>query len=304
VAESAFSLAYDGFALETGKMPVRDIAPALLALGELFSEASKTLHPEWQPVALSIEAGPEQGSFLVRLLLESGDLWNQVSDIFTYKGATALTNLQTLIITPTAGGLLWFIRVRRKQRVLVSHDAPPGHVTITLPDGTTISLPSEVWLLAQRPDILRLAAGVVEPLRRPGVDTLRISQTNSPPLVITEDDLPAFTPPQEDPEAPLLEERRQMILQIVTLTFVGRSKWKLSDGARAIPVTVADEDFLQRVDEGEAFAKGDMLRCDMRIIQTLRPNGALHVDYIVEHVVEHIRRATQMQLGDETEAAD
>ena len=43
LAETAFQIAYEGPALETGRMPVRDLAPALLALGDLFTEASVVL---------------------------------------------------------------------------------------------------------------------------------------------------------------------------------------------------------------------------------------------------------------------
>lgn len=70
MAETEFGVRYDGTALATGTMPVRDLAPALLALGDLFSEESLLLHPEREPVALNIKATNE-GSFVVKLLLES-----------------------------------------------------------------------------------------------------------------------------------------------------------------------------------------------------------------------------------------
>src|SRR5688500_11839084 len=52
MAETTFGVVYDGPALETGRMPVRDLAPALLALGQLFSEASRFVYPEQEPVSL------------------------------------------------------------------------------------------------------------------------------------------------------------------------------------------------------------------------------------------------------------
>lgn len=50
MAESAFTVTYDGPALATGRIPVRDLAPALLALGELFLDASSLVNPDREPV--------------------------------------------------------------------------------------------------------------------------------------------------------------------------------------------------------------------------------------------------------------
>lgn len=58
-------------------MPVRDLAPALLALGNLFTEASDALYPEREPVALGLVA-TDIGSFEAHLILEAKNAWDQV----------------------------------------------------------------------------------------------------------------------------------------------------------------------------------------------------------------------------------
>src|SRR5687768_10202912 len=97
MAETSFSVAYDGPALADGTMPVRDLAPALLALGNVFASASKVLYPDQEPVALSIKA-TNDGSFLVRLILEWKEELDGVVDFFTSEGVTALVNLKSLVI--------------------------------------------------------------------------------------------------------------------------------------------------------------------------------------------------------------
>jgi hypothetical protein len=43
--ETEFDLSYKGDALADGRMAVRDLAPALLALGEIFADASALIEP-------------------------------------------------------------------------------------------------------------------------------------------------------------------------------------------------------------------------------------------------------------------
>ena len=69
-----------------------------------------------------------------------------------------------------------------------------------------------------------------------------------------------------------------------------------SCGSNQISATIADEDFLRRVDSNElAFAKGDVLICDVRVRQTQSPQG-LKTEYTVESVVEHKQAARQLNL--------
>lgn len=66
-AETGFSVVVDGPTLADGQMSVRDLAPALLALGELFAEASVIAYPAREPVALNIKA-TDKGSFDANLI--------------------------------------------------------------------------------------------------------------------------------------------------------------------------------------------------------------------------------------------
>lgn len=307
MAETAFRVAYDGPALETGKMPVRDLAPALLALGDLFAEASHVIYPEGKPVALSIKA-TDEGSFDVHLILESLGPWDDLVDIFGSDPVTALVNLKELIVGGTAagGGLFWLIKKLRGQSVAVEEgrDEPPsGNVRLTLNDGTTLEAPAEVWTLYRRVTIRRKARQVVAPVAQEGVDQVRFGESRAEPeVVISKADLPAYEEPTED-EDMLLDEEREIVVEIAAPAFIEGYKWRLSDGARTFFATVEDQAFLERVEVGrESFRKGDMLRCRMRIVQSRRADG-LHTDYYVTQVIQHIPGAAQMTLNDEAGSA-
>ena len=58
MAETSFGVLYDGPALDTGEIAVADLAPALLALGGLFTETSVLLYPSRPPVSLNSDEPP------------------------------------------------------------------------------------------------------------------------------------------------------------------------------------------------------------------------------------------------------
>lgn len=98
MAETSFEVRYDGEALRDGRMPVRELAPALLALSQLFSEASQLLYPSNEPVALEIQATRE-GSFIVDLVLHAvGSSWDQLSHMDAGEDATALVLFKEFVI--------------------------------------------------------------------------------------------------------------------------------------------------------------------------------------------------------------
>jgi hypothetical protein len=92
MARTTLRIAYDGPALADGVMEVRDLAPALLALGRLLEQANRVVHGEKLRLSVRVIAGFRAGSFEIDLdLLQS---WlREVQDLLSGDGATALANL-------------------------------------------------------------------------------------------------------------------------------------------------------------------------------------------------------------------
>jgi hypothetical protein len=302
VAETTFGITFDGPALATGRMPVRDLAPALLALGDLFTEASQIVYPDGGPVALSIKA-TKQGSFEVHLILEAKELWDQVVDIFGSDAVTVLATLENLILG--AAGLFALVKKIGGRRIEQEEPAPqPNHVKITLEDGTALEIPTEVAQMYRRISIRTKARDVVAPLKRDGVEQVKFGETSQAPptLVIEKDDLHAYESAAAEEGDVLLEEEREMVLQIAQVSIEGR-KWRLSDGTSPFWASIEDPQFLADIESGEKFAQGDMLRCRVRFIQTRSGAGGLHTDYHVVQVLQHMPRHEQPGLWDETGAS-
>lgn len=79
-AESEFTVIYDGDALRDGSIDVRDLAPALLGLGDLVAETNREVTGGQVAVALRVRSEFERGSFQVNL--EIGQLYERFVQIF------------------------------------------------------------------------------------------------------------------------------------------------------------------------------------------------------------------------------
>jgi hypothetical protein len=297
--EAEFGVTYDGPALADGRMPVKDLAPSLLALGDLFTEASLVAYPDRDPVALNIRSA-SRGSFVVDLAVHSPDAWDRVVQLLTSRTAEALLALQAIVFGPA--GFLWFIKAVAGRVIAKKETVRAGHVRLTLSDGTTLEVGSEVLILYERQSARDNAKQVVEPLQRSGVDSLRFARGDEQLLAIAEADLPAYEPPEPDEEL-LLDQEVEAVVTLATATLEGDYKWRFSEGDRIFTASLEDPAFRARIEDGEAFRQGDMLRVRMRVVQTERRN-TLHAERTVLEVLEHYPRRLQTQIDLDTDEGD
>jgi len=297
MAETDFAVTYDGPAL-AGRMPVRDLAPALLALGDLFAEASAVLYPDKPPVALDIKATRE-GSFDIHLLLSGGGVWDSVVEMFDSEAANALANLKELILGGGIG-LFAFIKWRRGRGLKSQEVVKGGAIRLTLDDGDTLEVPQEVVALHENVRVRKSARAVVAPMERSGIERVEFRSEQEVTVAIEASELEAFEPPQPDEEV-LLDQDREMIVAIASVSFTEGNKWRFSDGETTFFAAIEDEQFLDLVDKGiEAFRKGDMLRCRVHVTQSKR-DGVLHSEYRIVEVMKHIPSGEQLSLGGQAE---
>jgi hypothetical protein len=302
MAETKFGVKYDGPAVEDGRMPVRDLAPALLALGEVFTEASLYLYPKQEPVALEIEATKE-GSFVVDLILHgSGMAWDQIDALASSDAATTIVLLKELIIGDSMNvSLFGLLKWLKGRRVVEREPAKPGVVRLKTPDGATIEVPSDVAVLEKNVRIRRRVQKVVEPLNRRDVERVQFLEDEEVTVSIGEGEISSFDPP-DGADATLLDEEIELFLEVVSPTFKDDNKWRLSDGERTFWAQIQDEEFWQGIDRGEEFGKGHRLQCRVQLVQSER-DGALHTDRTVTKVLGHTKPFPQLEM-DESQASD
>lgn len=295
-----FQVAYDGPALATHEMNVKDFAPALLALGELLEDANQALNGDRVKIAVNIRA-TEPGSVDV-LLSVAQTLLNQTISLFDSRGVTAFVNAKELLTTlgigggAVAGGVIGIIRWLKNRPIknIVKIDA--GEFKMELEDGEARVVTNHELKLFGFLNIRKNIEAVVRtPLSREGIDKVSFVGKDGKHEAIGRDEADFFAAP-EVAEETIGETETETSLQIANISFVEGGKWKFSDGNATFFADIVDEDFLEKVRKNEtAFAKDDILRVRLGTRQYL-VGGGIKADYVVLQVLEHRSAAIQIRL--------
>ncbi len=304
VADEQFVISYDGPALETNRMDVRLLAPALLGLADLMQASSRVVNPEGGPPGLHIEA-TRSGSFAVELLLvDPASVIQQVVSIFSGEESTAAAN--ALAIFGAATGAVGFLVHLARKRIRRQEEVRPGWMRVTFDDNTTIEMPTASVQLASDLAFRKAASAMVEPLRMDGIDSVEITRQTTEVVRVVRADLPGFEIPTEG-DLLLSDTMRTVALRLLNVAFVSGHKWKVSDGDNDLFVTMGDFPFLNRVETNqESFRAGDILRCTLRTQQWQQTNGAIRNENTVVQVLDHIPgpRAVPLPFEAQSEGDD
>jgi hypothetical protein len=288
-----FKIAYDGEALRSHSMDVRDLAPALLSIGQLFDEANRALNGEKTSVKLQVKAH-EAGSFEIVLELYQ-TFGSQVSQFLTGDFVTSALNLKELLFF-TGGGLYWLIKRLKGGRPDKIADLGNGRIRVEF-EGEAFEVPLELLRLYQDLAVRKAAEEILKPLNREGIDTFLIKDKQITLQTIHREELEYFIAPELKDEKILVSES-EAAYSIISLAFKDDNKWRLYDGGSTISVLISDEDFRRKVDGNIiSFAKGDILRCKIRTTQW-RGAAGLKTEYEVLQVLEHLPAARQLLLFD------
>ncbi|MCX8017071.1 MAG: hypothetical protein N2690_04100 [Rhodocyclaceae bacterium] len=288
-------LTYDGPALDAHTMDVRLLAPALLAFGDLCEHAAQALYGDAVRVHMEVKASFRTGSFGIDLSV-SMPLAQQLIGLLSGDGATAIANATSILeaIGTAGGGLIAALRWLRGRRIKQVQTIQEGRRIIT-EDGDALVVEEAVIVLLQRRSVRESLQRVVEPIEREGIERLALGDDRQVRVVIERSEAAwLHVPPPED--VLVLDETRTIHFSVVSLSFREDNKWRLYDGQATVFVTMADQDFLERINRNqERFAKGDILAAQTRVTQRQTSEG-LRTDYTIMRVLEHRMGAEQIHL--------
>ncbi len=287
-----FSVTYNGPALDNHEMDARDLAGALLAVGDLVGDAANALYGEGVKTTVKVRASFPAGSFGIDLSLHQNILHSIVA-LLDGHTAEAMANASGIL------GLIWgmvnLVKWLRNRRIRSVEKRRDNLLAVLLEDGDSQEFDERVLKLFQDLKSRNSLSKVLSPVAKSGIDGVIFKEGSSEAIEIVKNELGYFDVPVQ-PDDLLIDETRTMALSIVSLAFKEENKWRLSDGSSTIYAGISDKEFLKKVDENlVSFSKGDVLMCRVRVKQWQDVSG-VKTDYVVEEVLEHRPGRRQMKL--------
>jgi hypothetical protein len=293
-SKADFKIVYDGPALVSGAMDVRDLAPALLALSSLIDIINTRVNGSDKPVTMRFKSTSE-GSLIAHLDLVT--TWvQQAVALFT---STEGQNFKLIMDTLWGGGVfgggaiavkgIFQVVKFLKGGTAAKVEAGPtaGTINIYNISGDFITTNIATLELSQDPRVKSEAAKVVRPLEKDGVDSFAIrGERATDDSSIKKEDLVAFLPERADTAAD--ENTSIIILQIVHPDLQDSNRWRFTDGNSPFTAVITDEVFMTRF-RNKAFKVGhnDALKVVLVKRQSFTENHRLKTDYEVRRVVEY-----------------
>lgn len=253
--KATICVAYIGEAVNDGTMNVNELAPALLALSNFIGEANRILNNDTSTIEVRLSAHFERGSFemefeLIRTLAEQiklffGEENYSLNDILTALGLGA---------TLSGVNFLEFYRWLRGKQPKKVEKINDSKVRVYFEEESR-EMSIGVWKLYSSEKVKKQISGVVQPLKKEGVDAVEFRDAENKNVAgkITDDEVEYFSTPAQEEELQEFVSSQKLMLRIVNVSFERGLKWRFDDGNEKFYADVKDEKFLSAIEAGRLF---------------------------------------------------
>lgn len=293
--KTTFQIIYDGPALHMHEMDIRDLAPALLAVSDIFEEANKILNADNTKVQVKVQGSFKTGSFGIDLSVIKVPI-SDILSLFNSDNANAAANLLGMIgFSIPGGGLIGFLAWLRNRQIKKIHEENDTTTVVEVIDGEKYTThPKIIALFSSVRVRTSIQKVIVEPLSREGIESFTV-KSGSEKVTVNKENKDDFKL-TEVPDELLKDQEREVFLKLMTIAFAEGYKWKFSDGNVEFFATISDDVFVAKVQQNkDGFFKDDLLKVLLREKQWIANTG-IKSEYEVVKVIEHRSGAKQIRL--------
>lgn len=295
------------------EIDIFQLAPTLLALGELIQESNRQLNPDGRQIGVNVKPFRE-GSFIVDLTLFADSNLQHVIDVLRPHSLEQLRTLLEvigLIATGTGAtvvGALKAIKYLRGKPKAVE-EIKPGEFRYTAIDDKSFTVSAPVHQLLSNSsittNIFKIYAAPLNELPSVTDVTTYLEGNSESRVEVTREDVPAlreFINPSATPTdaTETIKEslQRDVYLNPKRGAFDGDPRdWSFHRGDGIVVATIKDKDFLDRCEKGEyRLHRSDLLTVDLLEKQKVIGTTVMKPTYEITKVTNYILGARQQKL--------
>lgn len=307
--QGQFQIIYDGPALQTNELNVKDLAPALLAVGDMLEEANRVIYGEKSKVYVNVKGSFKTGSFQVDFTTTQAFLDNIVEIFnnqpptvqiltllgiakYTVDGIEATTKIGDVVIKGVLQLILW---VKNHSIIRVTKTKDGNTSIIELDTGETAEVDNSVINLFRNIKIRNSFEIIVNKfLSQEGINYFATGY-NKALTEVKKEQKDYFRSP-ESGEKMVEDQIIDATLQAVTVSFEEGYKWRFTDGETQFTASVRDQNFIEQIQNYKvSFNKGDALKVKLHKKVLLTDKG-LKPEYTVLEIIEHYQVGRQIEL--------
>lgn len=297
VQQADLQIIFQGEAVEDGAMDVRELAPSLLALGDLFSSANALLNGEQARVVVRVNSEFERGSFDIRIRVIQTIL-EQAKALLLGKPVTEIKDIAERLVLGVKGGLSLISLLKWLKNRKPDKETALENGLIRVEIGGDFRDVDQVTLTLSRDRATRAALDrFIAPVRQEGVESVRLRMSGPTDAeVVVEKEAAGALRAIVDERQMLADSTYEVALEVVKASFDPALKWKFSNGAVRFDAAVTDQEFWAALQQGRyAFGAGDVLKAQIRTQSWLDADGRMKSENTVVEILDHIPRKRERQ---------
>lgn len=294
MSKAGFQLVYEGPGLREHTMDVQELAPALLAVGNLCNVANRMFNEEKTHAQVLIRSEFKPGSFLVDFQLVLGLYERMMGLLIDPKIVSAKELLDWLNILSGIGvagghGLFWYLKIRNGRKI-ASVDDKGNTVSVTFEgDNNSVLINQHVYRLGENKEALDACKKIVKPMQTPDIDCVKFKDKGKVYETINKSEASAImkTEVESKEEETVKPQIIGARLTVHTVIFdTAHSRWRFKYGEEIIPVDVSETQIREDTLKRGGVNVGDAYKVKLEITERKTETGKYVNDYKIKDVLE------------------